>query len=299
MVDAQTHLLPLAIFLTMTAIGIELEWRQFVEMARRPRAPIVGTIIHTLTFPLLAVLLVSTVVHFELAPSDALLAGILLIAACPSGGFSNVLVLFARADLVLSVSLTAVSSLLSFFTVPLFVNLFGYLLPSISTSVTVPVGETLVQLLILVVLPVVAGMILRYRFPRVVIPRIQQLQKWTQLFLYVVVIMTLTQQWDGIGPAIPEALPWAVGLCIAVLGTGYLVAKVLRMSEADAATIAIEGSVRNLGVAFLIAATVLERLDIAVLPAVYFGAVLVVGLGFARLWRASDRKRRGGSIRIG
>ena len=61
------------------------------------------------------------------------------------------------------------------------------------------------------------------------------------------------------------------------------------MTPNDSATIAIEGSIRNLAVAFLIAATVLNRVDIAVLPSVYFIAVLVVGFGFARIWRKTHK----------
>ena len=291
MIDAQAQLLPIAIFLAMAAIGIELQWYQFRDMAKVPSVPVLGTIIHTCTLPLLAVLLVGGILYFELPLSDSLLAGILLIAACPSGGFSNVLVLVARADLVLSVVLTAVSSLLSFFTVPLFVTLFGYLLPSISGTVKVPIGATLLQLFLLVVLPIIVGMFWRQRFPEFVAPRVGRLQKWTQLFLYAVIVLMLFQQADVIGPAISEALPWAVGLCFAVLIAGYLLARAAGMPQTAAATIAIEGSVRNVGIALLVAATVLKRVDIAVLPTVYFGAVLIVGFGFARFWRARHARR--------
>lgn len=273
----------------MTSIGIELQWRQFQMLAQAPRIPILGTLVHTLNFPILAALLVSAVLYFELPLSEALLAGILLVAACPSGGFSNILVLIARADLVLSVVLTTVSSLLSFLTVPLFVTLFGYLLPAVSGTVTIPIGQTLLQLFILVVLPVIAGMAWRQKFSDYVIPRIAKIQKWTQGLLYLVLVIVLYQRAEEIGPYVVEAMPWAIGLCLAALICGFFLAKAVGLSETDAATVAIEGSIRNLAVAFLVATNVLGRVDIAVLPTVYFGAVLIVGFGFAHFWRIVRR----------
>ncbi|MCB1694148.1 MAG: bile acid:sodium symporter [Pseudomonadales bacterium] len=290
-INAQQVLLPPTVFASMIGVGVELQWQQFRAIARTPRIPLLGTLIHTCVFPALAVSLVSLVVLLKLPLSEPLLAGILLIAACPSGGFSNILVLVARADLVLSVVLTTVSSLLSFFTVPLFVTLFGYLLPAIAGTVSVPIGETLMQLLVLVVLPVGAGMLWRHRFPDFVIPRIGSIQKWTQVALYAAILSVLYQQSDTVLPAIPATLPWALGLCVAALATGFLVSRVVGLSSTDAATIAIEGSIRNLAVAFLVAVNVLNRVDIAVLPTVYFGAVLIVGLGFAHLWRRRGSPR--------
>ncbi len=70
--------------------------------------------------------------------------------------------------------------------------------------------------------------------------------------------------------------------CLAV---GYLFARSVRLSPTDAVTVAIEGSIRNLTVSFLIATTVLQRFDIAVFSMVYFAAVLVVGIASALLWR--------------
>ena len=292
MLDAQTQLLPLAIFLAMTAIGIELQWYQFRDVVKVPRVPVLGTLIHTFTFPLLAIAIVGAVLLFNLPASDTLLAGMLLIAACPSGGFSNVLVLAARANLVLSIVLTAGSSLLSFFTVPALMTLFGQLLPSVAGTANLPIGTTLLQLFLLVVLPVTVGMIWRQRFPDFVTPRIGSLQKWTQLLLYAVILIMLYQQADVFLPAVSEALPWAICLCFAVILLGYALAKAARLKSTDAVTVAIEGSVRNIGVAILIAATMLGRLDLAALPTVYFGAILLVGFMFARFCRARHERIR-------
>jgi len=285
MVDVQTQLLPLVIFLAMAALGAELVWHEFRAVGQRSRTLILGTVIHTLTFPVLALAAVLGALVFELDVSESLLGGMLLIAACPSGGFSNVLVLAARANLALSIVLTVVSSLLSFFTVPGLIELFGKVLPTVSSSVELPVGQTLLQLFLLVVLPVAVGMLCRRVWPDYVQPRVESMQKRTQILLYAVVFAMVAQQADLFAAAMAEALPWSIALCFAVLIAGYGIARLLRISRADAVTIAIEGGVRNVAVALLVAAVVLERVDLAVLPTIYFGAVLIVGFIFARVSR--------------
>jgi bile acid:Na+ symporter, BASS family len=118
-VSAQQHLLPIVAFLAMLTIGLELSVRQFRELFRKPGAPVLGTLIHTFTFPVVALAVVLSIEVMELEATEAMLIDVLLIAACPSGGFSNVLTLIAQANLTLSIVLTAVSTIFSMVTVPL------------------------------------------------------------------------------------------------------------------------------------------------------------------------------------
>ncbi len=283
--SVQEHLFPLVIFVFALAIGVELTVGQFRALMARPHIPILGTLVHTVTFPMVAAGLVSVVLYLNIPIESHLILGILLVAACPSGGFSNLLVLLARADIALSVLLTSVSSLLSFVTVPLFFWLFGLLMPALSGEVSLPIGETLLSLMFMVVIPVGLGMLLRLMFPDLIVPRIKSFQNLAQLLLYAVLVMLLIQDWDNLTSSVGPALPWSLLLCCLALGTGYGLSRLVGLSPTDSATVAIESSIRNLAVAFVVATTVLGRTDIAVLPSVYFIAVLIVGLGFARFWR--------------
>ena len=173
--SAQNHVLPVIVVLVMVTIGMELRGSQFVELARAPRTPILGTLIHTLCFPALAVALLLGLQGLGVQLSDATIIGMLLIASCPSGGFSNVLALMAGVNLPLSVLLTTVSSLLSFLTVPLLISGFAILIADLSQPVSVPIGATLLQLLVLIVIPVGLGMLARHRFPAQVAEQSQPL----------------------------------------------------------------------------------------------------------------------------
>jgi BASS family bile acid:Na+ symporter len=281
----QQHALPVVVVLTMITIGIELHMSQFRELFAMPRVPLLGSLIHTLSFPVIAVCLVLVIQALNLDLSEALLAGILLIAACPSGGFSNVLALIARVNLPLSVALTAISSVFSFVSVPVLLGLFAYLLPAVSGSVSIPVGETLLQLFVLIVLPIGVGMAWRYWQPDFVQRHTRTLQKGIQIVLYVVLALVLVENWGDVGAGVGQALPWAIFLCVANISCCYFFSAWAGLSLPDRVTVALEGSIRNLAVALLIAANVMQRMDVAVLPTVYFMAVLIVAVVFAKTWR--------------
>lgn len=297
-ISVQQHIFPLVVFLFSVVIGIELTPGHFRALLLRPRVPVLGTIIHTLTFPLVAGLLVAVILHLGIEVEGYLLLGILLVAACPSGGFSNMLVLIARADIALSVLLTAVSTLLSFATVPLFFWIFGNVMPEMSGDISLPVAETLIRLLLMVVLPVGVGMVWRHFKPDYTVRHASRLQNIGQGILYATVIIILLQQWDTLIAGVGPALPWSLAICVLAMSLGFGLSWLAGLSPVDCATVAIEGSIRNLAVAFLIATGVMNRVDVAILPSVYFMAVLIVGLTFARFWRRrmAPRFPMGGAV---
>lgn len=284
-VSAQQHLLPPVIFLVMLAVGMELKPSQFRDLVAQPRVPLVGTLVHSLTFPALAVTALLTANLAEIDVTEATVLGVLLIAASPSGGFSNVLAMMARANLPLSIVLTAVSSLLSFVSVPLLISGFGLLVLELQGDVSIPVGQTLVQLGLLVLLPVIAGMWMSHFIGWLTQERVVKIQSRSQLLLYITVALMIGENWNIMKTGIVEALPWSMGLCITNILACFWLSKFARIGTEDAVTIALEGSIRNLGIAFLIAANTLNRPDIAVFPTVYFLSVLVIAILFAKTWR--------------
>ena len=285
-VSAQQHLLPGVIFIVMVAVGIDLERRHFERLLQEPKVPVLGTLIHSLTFPATAVALIWASSYFDLGLSEASLIGVLLIAACPSGGFSNVLVLIARANLPLSVVLTTISSLLSFFTVPLLFWLFSALVPSLSGGVQLPVTATLLHLLVLIVIPIGLGMGWRQWKPEFIDANVKRIQSYAQRLFYAVLVLLIYQEWEVMRSGIVEALPWSIVLCIVTLALGFFSARLMGLEPDDCATIAIEASIRNLAVALLISANVMHRMDVAVLPSVYMLAVLIIALAFSFAWRS-------------
>ena len=284
-ISAQQHLLPPVIFLAMMAVGMELRVEQFRTLFSNPRVPILGTVIHSLTFPALAV---SAIVLAQLAGislTESILIGVLLIAACPSGGFSNVLTMMARANLPLSIVLTAVSSILAFVTVPGLLGAFGVFVSAFEGPIELPIDQILMQLGVLVLLPVLLGMWLSHSLSSLTFERISKLQSVTQMLLYLTVGLMIWESWEIMASGFLGALPWSAGLCAGNIAACFGLSRSVGLTTEDAITVALEGSIRNLGVAFLIAANTLDRMDIAVLPTVYFLTVLVLSILFAKNWR--------------
>lgn len=269
----------------MITVGMELRLGQFKTLLAAPRSAILGTLIHTFSFPAVAAVLVLLITGLGLPVADTTLAGVLLIAACPSGGFSNVLVLMARANLPLSIILTAVSSILAFATVPLLIAVFALFLTDLDQPVDLPVASTLVQLVVLILVPISVGMALRHRWPLWIDRHLRRLQTTGQLFLYVTVTLLIFENFSVVARYAYDALPWSIALCAINMLVCYQAARFFGLDIEDRVTIALEGSIRNLAIALLIAVNVLERMDIAVLPTVYFISVLVLAISFAKLWR--------------
>jgi len=283
--SVQQHLLPAVVVLSMITVGMELRLDQFKTLLATPRSAILGTLIHTFSFPAVAAAMVLLILTLELPVADATLAGILLIAACPSGGFSNVLVLMARANLPLSIVLTVVSSVLAFASVPLLIAAFAFILNDLDKPIELPIAATLTQLVALILVPISLGMGFRHRWPVWIDRHLRRLQTAGQLCLYLAVALLILENISIVARYAYDALPWSIALCAINMWACYQGARFFGLDVEDRVTIALEGSIRNLAVALLIAVNVLERMDIAVLPTVYFISVLVLAISFAKLWR--------------
>ena len=233
------------VVVVMVTVGMELRLEQFRAFLVSPRVLVLGSLVHTLTFPLLVVVMVFTIQALELSVSSTTIIGMLLIAACPSGGFSNVMALMARANLPLSVALTTVSSLLSFVTVPVLMTLFGSFIGALDAPVSLPIGETLMQLIVLVVLPIGAGMWWRALAPGFIERNLARLQKGGQLAFYVVLALVLVENAQTISAGVGEALPWSILLCVTNIAGCYVAAKLVGLEVLDRVTVALEGSIRD------------------------------------------------------
>ncbi len=285
-VSAQQHLLPVDVFLTMMTIGLELKLNQFPELLKSPRVPLLGSLIHTFTFPVVALVVIMVLQLLRLSPGEATTIGILLIAACPSGGFSNILTMIARANLALSIVLTAVSTLFSLVTVPLLLFGFGYLVVELRGPVEIPVDSVLFQLTFLVFMPIVIGMTITARFDWFSAEQVTRMQKLAQTMLYLVVGLMIAENWGTMKSGFIDALPLSLLLCFVNISACFGLSRATGLNPEDAVTVSLEGSTRNLAVAILVSAHSLQRMDIAVLPTIYFLSVLVVSIFFAKTWRS-------------
>lgn len=152
--------MPILIVL-MFLLGTELNKEAFINVARHPKAVILGMTGQIILLPLIAFIIAWTL---DLLP--VYFMGLVLIACCPGGSSSNVFSMLAKGDVALSVTLTAVSSIITLFTLPIIMEFTSYFVShNAGTTIELPVGKLLMQNIVLFFIPLLAGLLLRYKRP--------------------------------------------------------------------------------------------------------------------------------------
>ncbi len=265
--------------LMMGAVGMELEARHLRDVARRKG---------TLVLILLAQAVVLPVLGFGLTRAMALpphiSAGILLLAACPVGDIANVYTLLARANVALSVTVNALSILLSVVTMAVAFEAYDQLLGE-HFVFAIPTPRLLVRLMLMLVLPVLAGISLRRVTPGFAETHAKAVHRASLagiafLLVYVIVMqrVRLAAEWQQ------TAVAGAVFMAVALLA-GMMFSRLLRLPPEDGITVSILFAVRNVALASAIAITLLNRIEYAVFAVVYFLAEVPLLLGVVAGYR--------------
>mgnify|MGYP001313852588 FL=1 len=231
--------LPVALAFIMFALGLGLTFGDFARVAKQPRDFLVGAVSQLILLPIVAFILVSI---WPLNPEIAL--GVMIIAAAPGGVTSNILTAFARGDVALSISLTAVISLVCVATIPLIVvfahsQLIGGNVGDIS------VAKTAISVFFIVTVPVLIGLLVR-RFAQ---PFATRFEPWTNRMstaLFVIVLVgAIFQQRNNIIPYFAEAGFVTLVLNVLMMLLAYTIARAFASGIPQQAAISIECGLQN------------------------------------------------------
>lgn len=269
---ARPHL-ALLLGVIMFGMGLTLTVDDLRRTARRLPLALLGVALQYTVMPLAAF-----VVGISLQLPDELLAGFVLLGACPGGTASNLIAYLARADIGLSVAMTMLSTLLAPLLTPLAVELL------VGARIEVAVGPMMLALAKIVLLPVIGGIVVRLLFGMRLAPVLfvfPYLSMLTIVFVIAVVV--------ALNQTTVLALPWVVMLGVIAhnalgLSTGYGLARLLTRDRAAARTIAIEVGMQNSGLAASLAASFFGAT--AALPGALFSLWHnLSGVALARHWR--------------
>jgi BASS family bile acid:Na+ symporter len=217
-------------------------------------------------------------------PSDRLASYLLLVAACPGGGMSNVYVYLARANTALSVVLTAVSCLAALVTMPAIFAAYQ-LATGRPTDFALPLPALVAQLLIMTVIPVSAGAWIRDRHPQLERTHGRRFRVLSAAGVIAIVVIGILQGAASMTADLVVGAGAATALAAAGMAAGWLLGAVLHMPADDRFTLLVEFAVRNLAIAMVIEVSLLRHPDF-----VAFGALAL--LGQALLLGASIGVRR-------
>lgn len=256
--------LPIAIMIIMCGIGLTLTLADFRRIRERPKPVLIGLVGHYLLLPLLGF-----AVAWAFSLPTELAVGLVLVAACPSGSTSNALTFLARGNVALAVTLTVISALVTFLSVPLLVNLALDVFGGEAREIKLPVGPTIKHLALLVLVPVMIGMAVRSIAPSFAQKVEPAVGKFAMVVLLVIVAALVYVERDMISEMMVRIGPAALTLGCAAIGFGYLLGRVSGLVLRDAITVGMEVGVQNATLAMVIALTLLQSPQIALPGAIY------------------------------
>jgi bile acid:Na+ symporter, BASS family len=267
-------LLPLALAMIMLGMGLSLVPEDFKRITRYPKAVAVGTVCQILLLPLIGALIAKVV---PMQPELAV--GLIVLAVCPGGPSSNLVTYLAKGDVALSVTLTAISSIITVFTIPLFTNLALQHFLGKSAAIALPIGSTMLQIFLITLLPTAIGMAIRYQFPNIARRLEKPMSRLATGLLALIIVLLLVRE----GSKLPGFLA-QVGISVVLLNllattAGFLAGKLFRLPLTQQICIAIEVGIQNGTLAIAITAGLLNNSDMAVPAAIYSLLMYVTGCG--------------------
>lgn len=258
-----TVFLPLALAFIMLGMGLSLTVKDFKNIFLFPKAAFIGLLNQLILLPVFGFALVQL---FGL--SGALAVGVMILAACPGGATSNLITHLSKGDIALSISLTAVTSFITIITIPLIVNFaishFGE-----EGSVALPVGETIIQIMGVTVIPVSIGMFLKKRFPNLSLKADRPVRFASAVFFAMIILAAILKERDSIVAFFIISGPVMLSLNVLTLFTGYFLATVFILPKRQRLTISIESGIQNGTLGILIAATLLKNSEMTIPIAIY------------------------------
>jgi BASS family bile acid:Na+ symporter len=263
--------LPLSLAIIMLSLGIGLTFNDFARVMTRFKAFAVGAMSQLILLPLVAYIIATL---FGL-PAE-LAVGLMLLSFCPGGVTSNMIAKLAKGDVALSVSLTAIVSLLSILTVPFLaawsvVHFMGENGPDVS------VADLAVKMFLITTLPVLIGLSIR-RFASSFALRIEPVLSGLATILFaIIIIAALAGNWEVFIGARTTLWPALIALLITLLFGGLIIAKVAGLSASEIKTISVETGIQNATLGIAMAAIISgqsEGFSDMALPSAAYGILM-------------------------
>lgn len=284
--DALTQIiLPSALFLIMLSMGMGLRLENFTQVLQRPKAVAIGLCAQLLLLPMLCWLINSVM---TLAPTVA--TGLLILSFCPSGTTSNIFSKIFQGDVALSISLTAIISLITPFSIPVLTHMALQAQLGTATTVSLPLVKTILQLIVITVIPVALGMLLQYARPTLCQKLDKPFKVFSVVFLLVIIAGIIHKNSEIITTHMMAAGPAILVFNLMALCCGYGLAHLLRLPAEQARTISFEVGIQNGTTALLVTGTLLKMPVLTIGPVIYSLLMFVTGTLFGLLlrWRTAQ-----------
>ena len=273
--EVVTKIAPIALALIMLALGLGLTGQDFLRVIKQPKDFIVGLICQLILLPIIAFILIKIFnTPLELA------LGVMIIAAAPGGVTSNVLTKFANGDVALSVSLTAIISLISIISVPFIVFMSADLLEISNISKEISMIGISMKMFLVVTLPVLLGMVIRKFATNFITSKTQMIQRISIILFAIVFAAIWVEEWENIMSYIAQAGAITLVLNIVMMIVGYYVAKYLASGVAQRKCISLECGLQNGTLAVFVTSQLFSDITFLIPTAAYALIMFLTSLIF-------------------
>jgi BASS family bile acid:Na+ symporter len=256
--------LPLSLAFIMFSVGLELAIEDFRRVVIQPKDFIIGAFSQMILLPVVAFALLS---FWNIEP--ALAVGIMIIAACPGGVTSNLFTYFAHGDTALSVSLTAIISLLAVLTLPFIVSFSVSHFMDAETAPALSISQTIIGVFTITTVPVVIGMLVNH-YATVFARKFEKITRIIATVLFVVIIIgAIASERANVVYYFKQAGPVTLSLNLIMMALALSIANLVRLGDRQKTAIVFECGLQNGTLAIFVAVTLIGSKEMMLPGAIY------------------------------
>ena len=276
--------LPISLAIIMFGMGLTLVFNDFARLFTYPKEVFIGLCNQLVFLPLIGFLII---LLFDLNSSMAI--GVMILSLCPGGPTSNLITQVARGNIGLSVTLTALASLITVFTIPIILSkAITYFTGETDVVIELPLIQTMIQILVITVIPVSIGMVIRKKNQAFAI-RMERPMRIASTVLFVIIfLLVMIANKDLIVQAMKEVGLATLILNLSTMALGYITAKVFYIKGKSQISITIESGIQNGTLAFVIATTILKNVEMGLPTGAY--SIWMFITGGILMWRLGGSK---------
>lgn len=276
-------LLPLSLAIIMLGMGMTLIPSDFTRIVKDPKAILIGLCNQLVLLPIIGFLLANA---FSLDPTMAI--GLMVLASCPGGPTSNLITQVCKGNIALSVTLTAIASVLSMLTIPLILsNALVYFGSETGVVIELPILDTIKQIMFITAIPISIGMLIR-NYKTAFALRMEKPMRTASTVIFILVFLAiLAANFEKLGPAMKTAGIVTLLLNILTMASGYFSAKLFSLDLKKSISISIESGIQNGTLAFVIVSTVLNNVEMGI-PIITYSIWMFVTGGIL-MWKLGKR----------
>ena len=276
--------LPISLAIIMFGMGLTLVISDFTRLFTYPKEIFIGLFNQLVFLPLIGFLII---LLFDLDSTMAI--GIMILSLCPGGPTSNLITQVSRGNIGLSVTLTAIASLITVFTIPIILSeVIAYFSGEIDVVIELPIIQTMLQILVITVIPVSIGMVIRKKNEDFALRMERPMRIASTVLFIIIFLLVMIANKDLIVQAMKEVGLATLILNLSTMALGYMTAKFFGIKGKSQISITIESGIQNGTLAFVIATTILNNVEMGLPTGAYSiwmfisGGILMWRLGASR-----------------